>query len=80
MGTIEPAQLQRLVDEARASHFADDTDAYGLASEAALMAMATYDHCILKYAYASEGVLEAERLFRLANLIDRVVGTRDRIP
>jgi hypothetical protein len=71
--------VANLLAEARASHFADMTDAYDLCYDSSIDGVAVYDGCTLELAYGSCS-LAAEKLLRLADLIDQTVGTGFLVP
>ena len=75
-GSISLAQLSALIYAINASKFASGiADAYGPCSDAPFFALAAYQRGTLRFAYGDARSNEAEELRRLADLIDRVVGT-----
>jgi hypothetical protein len=80
VGKIETSELGKLLEDIGESHFADTVEAYGVARDTEVIALAYVDHCSVKFVYGYNGVLGTEELSRLADLIDRVVGTGDLVP
>jgi hypothetical protein len=79
VGAIGASDVDKLAAEARASRFADETDAYDYCFDAPIIVLALYDGCALKFAYGSCS-LAAQKLDRMADLIDRTVGTGFLVP